>query len=111
MFVSHTRPWRPLTRAAGSGLAPEKSPHRHTGWHVKSRFGPGDCRIFTKPDCASCGTFDTIWIATSVVVDDVSNPITAAAPNLRTPTRTTRSGEIAPLNTNTSGSVTTPDCR
>ena len=51
---------------------------------------------------------DTIWTAASVACDEVLNPSTMDRPNLRTPVRTTRSGETAPLNAYSTGSLTEP---
>ena len=85
MLVSHTKPCDPLTGAAGSGLAPEKSPHRQGGLerHEPSTSGPDECLIGTNVDCGRLPTLDTIWTAASVAWDEVLNPSTMDRPNLR----------------------------
>src|SRR5207237_8444082 len=87
MLVSHTKPCDPLTGAAGSGLTPEKSPHRQGGLerHEPSTSGPDECLIGTNVDCGGLPTLDPIWTAASVAWDEVLNPSTMDRTTMRTP--------------------------
>src|SRR5437867_4985104 len=72
-----------------------------------------DCFTRTRPDCAPVPRWDTIWIAAYVLADEVLNPITMLRPvraEASAASSDARSGEIAPLNTYRSVSLTFPVC-
>ncbi len=77
---------------------------------MTSTFGPADWRTSTNADCAPAPILETIWNATSVVEELVSNASTIESPNAEPTADTARSGAMAPLKTSSDALLALPPC-